>query len=336
MKPRLSHSISLLVLIFLLSLLGACAAVTPEKNYSESAAAIRYHQIMEAHPYSTLASHDLPEGISAFRDLTYISYDERDLQLDLYAPATTMDELRPGIVLVHGGDWVAGERQLLAPLALQFALRGYVVATIDYRRAREAKYPAAIHDVKAALRWLRSNAPQYGVDAQHIAVGGTGAGGHIASLAGLTDGVEIFDPQSRSTTISNKAQVIFNIDGLLDLGAQTLSASESKNHSASVALWLGNDLQQEQQAGLRHQASPINHVQKGSPPFMLLKSENEKYSLGSEEMMKRLHHFRVPHRVEQLPNAPHEFWLFAPWVSPAANLIADFLDMQFKYRMTCH
>src|SRR5690606_27168053 len=158
------------------------------------------------------------------------------------------------------------------------------------------------------------------------------AGGQIASLAGLTDGLEVFDPQSRRTTISSKAQVIFNIDGLLDLGTQTLSAPESKNHSATVAMWLGNALQQEQQAGLRHQASPINHVQKGSPPITVLKRENEKYSLGSEEMVKRLHHFRVPHRVERVPNAPHEFWLFDPWVSPAANLIADFLDMQFKYR----
>lgn len=333
MKPRLPHSAYLLVFI---SLLAACSAVTPDTRSSDSMSATRYLQISEAHPNSHLASHDLPEGITAFRDLTYVSYGERNLQLDLYAPATTMDELRPGIVLVHGGDWVAGERQLLAPLAMQFALRGYVVATIDYRLAPEAKYPAAIHDVKAALRWLRSNAGKYGVDAQHIAVGGTGAGGHIASLAGLTNGIDTFDPQSRRAIISSNAQAIFNIDGLLDLGVQSLSGPESKNYSVSVALWLGNDNQEAQQAGLRHQASPINHVKKGSPPFMLLKSENEKYSLGSEEMTKRLHHFRVPHRVEQLSTAPHEFWLFDPWVSPAANLIADFLDMQFKYRMTCH
>src|SRR5690606_15978027 len=125
---------------------------------------------------SALASQDLPQGIAAFRNLAYTSYDGRNIPLDLYAPATTMHESRPGIVLVHGGDRVAGERQLLAPLAMQFALRGYVVATVDYRSASEAKYPTAIYDMKAALRWLRSNKKKYGVDIQHIAVGGAGDG----------------------------------------------------------------------------------------------------------------------------------------------------------------
>lgn len=331
MKSRLPHFIYLMVSI---ALLAACSVGT-QKHASKSATAARYLQISQDYPYSYLASRELPEGITAFRDLTYLSNSERNLQLDLYAPATTMDELRPGIILVHGGDWIEGERQLLAPLAIQFALRGYVVATIDYRLAPQAKYPAAIHDVKAALRWLRNNAKKYGVDGDHIAVGGAGAGGHIASLAGLAD--EIDDPQSNSATVSSNAQAIFNIDGLLDLNARSLSAPENRNYSASVDLWLGNgDKQEAQQAGVRHQASPINHVKKESPPFMLLKSEHEQYSLGSEEMTNRLHHFRVPHRVEQLPKAPHGFWLFDPWVSPAANLIADFLDMQFKYRMTCH
>src|SRR5690606_4301947 len=125
----------------------------------------------------------------------------------LYEPASTKVELRPGICLVHGGVWLSVTPELLAPLAIQLALRGYVVAAIQYRLAPQARYPAAVEDAQAAVRWMRDNAKGYGIDASHIALGGVGAGGTVAALAGLTAGDR------------EKVQVIFSYNSPWQLDA---------------------------------------------------------------------------------------------------------------------
>ena len=308
-----------LLFVALLNLfLVACAAVPHQSsNYTSDDI---FREQVKRYPYIKLASRAVPEGIAEFKNLTYIQRGARDLQLDLYAPGTTMDELRPGIVLVHGGDWLGGEREHLTSLAINLALRGYVVATIDYRLASQAPYPAAVEDAQAAVRWMREHAEPYGIDSSHIALGGAGAGGVVAALAGLT-AVELAE-----------VQVILNLDGPWQLDPATLKSETG--HPDPIGNWLGGEVAK--QGALLHQASPVNLVRKDMPAVFLLNSGEPSYRAGQDEMLRRLAHFRVPHRVEEIPGSPHAFWLFEPWVSPTANITADFLDLQFKYRMTCH
>ena len=104
-------------------------------------------------------------GLESHANLTYARYGERELQLDLYRPKERAQPL-PAIVCIHGGGWFKGERSSMTQLAQALAARGYVAVTISYRLSGEAKFPAAIQDAKAAVRWLRANAEKFGVAAE--------------------------------------------------------------------------------------------------------------------------------------------------------------------------
>lgn len=325
--------------LFFLLLLTACAQqpVTsfpdPQNTYTPESV---YRKVLPRYPEVRRVSADTPEGVAEFKNLTYVQYGRRALQLDLYAPASTMLEKRPVVVLVHGGGWRSGYRENMTPLAQQLALRGYVGVTVSYRLAGEARYPAAIHDVKAAIRWLRANAESYGIDGDKIAVAGGSAGGQIASLVGVTAGMEQFDPGARRSRISSDVQAIINIDGLSDFTSEAARLHEDdpcKNPSAA-GFWFGGNYAEK--TPLWHEASPIYYVNKKTPPVLFIKSSESRFSVGQEEMSRLLDEYRVNNHVETFRNAPHSFWLLYPWMKPTATIIANFLDAQFAYRMTCH
>jgi hypothetical protein len=117
----------------------------------------------------------------------------RPLLLDVYLPATGSAS-GAAIVYLHGGGWAVGTRRRFGrafvswsptPLDL-LAQAGFTVATVDYRLSGEARFPAQLHDVKAAIRWLRGNGSRLGIDPSRVIAWGESAGGHLAVLAGLT------------------------------------------------------------------------------------------------------------------------------------------------------
>gem|GEM_PF-3810460 len=107
------------------------------------------------------------------RNIDYARFGEHAVQLDWFRPDN--HQIYPGILLIHGGGWVGGSRKGFEPLAKDLAAKGYVVANIDYRLATEAKFPGAVLDCKAAVRWMRANAKSLGLNPNQIAgVGGFG------------------------------------------------------------------------------------------------------------------------------------------------------------------
>src|SRR5437660_29253 len=104
----------------------------------------------------------LPPGVTVLRDLEYGRVGERSLRLDLYLPENT-NKSRPLLIWIHGGAWLAVSKDGGSP-ALQLTGQGYAVAHVGYRLSGEAKFPAQIHDCKAAVRWLRANAKKYQLD----------------------------------------------------------------------------------------------------------------------------------------------------------------------------
>jgi acetyl esterase/lipase len=140
-------------------------------------------------------------GVMGLADLTYSTIPGyRRLTLDLYLPPGPTANAHPTVVYLHGGGWSggtprnAGAFENWPEVLASIAARGYVVASIEYRFAREAPFPAALHDVKNALRWLRANAAAYGIDPQRMVVWGSSAGGQLAGLAATTCGVSALDP----------------------------------------------------------------------------------------------------------------------------------------------
>src|SRR5579859_1700208 len=140
---------------------------------------------------------DFPGGVVGIPDLVYANIPGfRPLHLDLYRPGPARTPApRPFVVYVHGGGWMTGHTRQSGAFSnwpevlASLAARGYVVASVEYRLSGEARFPAAIQDVKAAIRWLRAHAAEYGIDKQHGLIWGASAGGKLASLTDTSCGV---------------------------------------------------------------------------------------------------------------------------------------------------
>jgi len=288
-----------------------------------------YQKLIGEYPFIHIANHAVPASVREIKNITYVRYGKRALQLDLYLPNIATQQ-KPGIVFVHGGGWRAGFRTNFTPMAIGLAERGYVAATISYRLSPEAQYPAAVHDVKAAIRWLRKNAKKYGVNPEQIAVSGGSAGGQIANLVGVTNGLEKFDQQTKSSRVSSEVQAIVNIDGLSDFTSEAARFHEDdprKNQSAA-GTWFGG--RYAEKTALWHEASPLFYVNKTTPPVLFLISAQERFSLGHKEMIEKMKPFGIPYQVTKIPDSPHSFWLFDPWLQSSVDIVAKFLDQQFK------
>ena len=293
---------------------------TPETTYTK---------LITKYPQISVANRQVPDNVKEIKNITYVHYDKRALQLDLYLPKN-LSKKRPAIVLVHGGGWRAGYRTNFTAFAIAMAQQGYAAATISYRLSPEAKYPAAIYDVKSAIRWLRKNAQKYQIDPDQIAVGGGSAGGQIASLTGVTNDLELFDPKMHESPVSSHVQAIVNIDGLSDFTSEAARFHEDdpRKNPSSAGAWFGGRYHEKKE--LWHQASPIYYVNKSTPPILFLISNEERFSLGHKEMIEKMKEFNIPYQLTQIPNTPHSFWLFDPWLKPSVDTTVKFLDAQFK------
>jgi pectinesterase len=289
------------------ALCAAACAQAPESYTADTT----YKKLAAKYPFITVAGSTLPDSVEAVRGLTYASPQGRPLQLDLYLPKARAGRALPGIVLVHGGGWRTGVRANFAPMAIRLAARGYAAATVSYRLSPEAPYPAAVVDVKAALRWMRANAAQYGIDPGRIAVGGGSAGGQIAALAGVTDGI---------------AQAIVNIDGLSDFTSEAARKYEDDpdKQPSSAGAWFGG--RYAEKAALWREASPTFYVNPKTPPILFIGSGQPRFSVGRDEMVAKLDAAGVASRVVLLPETPHSFWLFDPWLAPTVEATVRFLD----------
>lgn len=133
------------------------------------------------------------QGVRVITDLVFAAPGGKSLLADLYLPENAKTP-PPVILWLHGGAWRVGDRRLAPDLKRFFAARGFAMASIEYRLTGEAIFPAQLHDVKTAIRWLRSVASQYGFDGERIGVWGSSAGGHLAALTALT-GDSVMEPR---------------------------------------------------------------------------------------------------------------------------------------------
>ena len=324
----------LILATLLLAGLSACTGTSTSTPQFENTytAENRYAQDVKSFPnIQGIASTAVPAEVIEYKNLTYVRYGARTLQLDLYMPKALANQpassLTPAVVLVHCGGWQSGYRTHLTPMAIELAKAGYVAATITYRLSPEARYPAAVQDVKAALRWLRSNASQYHVDPNRIAVGGSSAGGQIASLTGMTNDFAYFDPQAAQSQVPSDAQLILNIDGLSDFTSAEARKFEDVPGRSAAARWFGGSYAEKRD--LWHQASPTYYVGESSPPILFLNSSQARFHVGRDEMTAKMQIYGIPYKVVTLADTPHTFWLYEPWIKPAAAEVVAFLQEHF-------
>lgn len=202
-----------------------------------------------------------------FRDINYASPDGKDLGLDIYMPEGI--EAPPLVVQIHGGAWRFGSKDGGVPM--QFVDHGYAVASLDFRHSTDAPFPAMVHDIKAAVRFLRANAGYYGYDAGRIAVTGASSGAHLAQVVGVSNGHPMLEGDlGEYLDTSSDVQAILSYFGASDL---TTILSQSTPFGLSVrepALELLLGALPEDNEELAKLASPITLVDAGDPPLMLL------------------------------------------------------------------
>lgn len=202
-----------------------------------------------------------------FQDVIYASHDGFDLGLDIYLPVSVSNP--PLVVQVHGGAWRFGSKENGVPL--QFVENGYAVASLDFRQSTQAPFPAMIHDIKAAIRFLRANATNYGYDASSIAITGASSGAHLAQVVGVSNGHSVLEGDlGDHLDTSSDIQAIISYFGASDL---TTILSQSTPLGLSVrepALELLLGAHPEENESLARLASPVHLVDENDPPLLLL------------------------------------------------------------------
>jgi acetyl esterase/lipase len=201
-----------------------------------------------------------------YKTIEFARVGEHALSLDLFLPARSKPPL---IIYIHGGAWRAGSRAEvpIAPLIEN----GFAIASVDYRLTPVAPFPANVHDIKAAIRFLRENAVEFGFDAQRFAIAGSSAGGHLAALVGVTNGVkELEGDGGGHRGVSSDVQAVVSFYGAANL--QTI-LGQSTPHGLSVRvpalqLLLGGPPAEKPE--LARLASPVAHVNPKSPPILLI------------------------------------------------------------------
>lgn len=278
-------------------------------------------------PEARLVTDILPSSVKVKKDIIYKRIGNRKLSLNVYYPAIKGEKYFPGILMIYGGGWRSGDISLSIPMAERLAAKGFVTVTAEYRLSKEALYPAAVIDLKTAVRWMRANALKFHIDTDKIAAYGCSAGGELAAFLGTTGNLKKFD-KGEYLNYSSCVEAIVNVDGNLDFTDTNYTAPDSNPLKPTYAqLWLGSSFKENPK--LWKDASPITYVTKNSPPQIFINSAVPRFHAGRDSMIKLLNKYHIYSEVHTLPGTIHTFWLFQPWFEKTFSYTIEFLDKIF-------
>jgi acetyl esterase/lipase len=251
----------------------------------------------------------------------FASIDGHSLKLDLHRPTA---EKPPLIVYVHGGAWRAGSREDV-PIA-GLLEQGFAIASVDYRLSTQARFPAQIHDIKAAIRFLRAKTDELRLNTARIAIIGSSAGGHLAALVGVTNGErELEGDTGGHAEQSSAVQAIVSFFGASNLESILAQSTEHglKVRVPALQLLLGG--QPREKPALAHLASPVAHLDAKDPPLLLIHGDADPQMPPeqSQEFVRVCEAAKVPVQFVNVPGGKHggpEFYDDA-----RLGIVADFL-----------
>jgi acetyl esterase/lipase len=227
---------------------------------------------LTAQPSSRGGKITLPQGTIVHRDVAYVPGGHERQRLDLYVPAGGAN--LPLIINVHGGAFRMGSKEDGVPV--EYLTEGYAVASINYRLSQHATFPAQIEDCKAAVRWLRANAGEYGLDPDRFAAWGASAGGHLAAMLGTTSDTPEF-AVGPNLDASSRVQAVVDYFGptdFLQMDAHRLPNGQVHDGADSPESRLvGGAIQENRERTVR--ANPITYVTAGDPPFLICHGDQD-------------------------------------------------------------
>ena len=286
-------------------------------------------KIISKYPLAKIVETQNFKEVLREESVVYASNGKRSLHADVFSPKNHSIGPFPGVILIHGGGWRSGDKTQQNPMAEELALKGYVAASVEYRLSIEALYPAGVYDIKAAIRWLRSQATRYNIDTTRIAVLGCSAGGQLASLIGTTNGIARFEGNGENPERSSSVQAIVNIDGLIDF--TDIDSRKFDNDTlkpSAAALWFGG--QYTKLPDVWKEASALTYTGSKTPPILFINSILPHYHAGRDNMIAILDKYHIYHEQYTIADTPHPFWLYHPWYEETMTHITAFLHTVFQ------
>lgn len=265
--------------------------------------------LIQKYPFVYLPESDVPNSVEHRKAVVYAKYGDREMHADVFRPKAKGKH--PALIIIHGGAWITGHYTMENPLAIALAKLGYVAVTVEYRLANEKKYPAQIHDLKAAVRWLRANAKSLGIDPERIGAAGASAGGHLVALLGATNDMPDFEGDGGNAGFSSRVQSVVDIDGTATFVDPGNIEKEIKGPWDTNTKLTGYTYAENPE--IWKNASPITHVNAKSAPTLFLNSSSYRPFQQREEMAAKLNALGIRSEIVVVPDTPHPFWLFRPW-----------------------
>ena len=238
----------------------------------------------------------------------------RELRADVYTPPAGAAN-RAGVLLIHGGGWVQGDRSQLRGYGILLGRTGYTCVACEYRLAPGSKWPAQIHDVKAALRWMRANAGKLGIDPTKIAVSGNSAGGHLSMMLAGTQNVAEFEGEGGNAGAGTEVAAC-----IAYYGPTILAAGRA---SDAVTALLGRDADEARARA----ASPVTYAASMPPTLLITGNKDE---LVPEESAFRMYRAIADAggkaELHVYEGAPHAFDALPAFGRQTAEIMRLFLD----------
>lgn len=261
------------------------------------------------------------------KNVPYATVQGKPLLLDFHFPQQVAGS--PVVVWVHGGAWRSGSKDDMPLDAL--VKTGYTVASVNYRLSTEARFPAQIHDIKAAIRFVRAISPRYGYRTDRMAIAGSSAGGHLAALVGTTNNHPALEGNlGDHSSESSEVQAIVDLFGPTNL---TTILGQSTPHGLSVRvpaldLLLGG--QPDAMSELAKLASPTEHVDAKDPALLMIHGDQDPQVPieQSRELAEKYKQLQRPYEFEIIPGGEHGGKVF--FDEQRQQLIKRFLDGQLR------
>ncbi len=283
-------------------------------------------------------SQQWPGGVTSLADVVYSTITGyRPMIVDVYMPPREAGP-KPLILFIHGGGWTGGHTRHSGalgdfPAALaMLAQEGFVVASLEYRLAREAAFPAQVQDARAALRFLRANAAHYGIDPARAGVWGGSAGGHLAALAALSCGVGELDvPGQEFAPGSECVQAAAIWYGVFDFASLAAGRPGGSDGAAGLLLGCSGPCTPAQYAS----ASPLHYLDPADPPMLLIHGNDDVVVpvAQSHQAEQALRGAGVPVEAIYIPGVNHSFIGADLGTTTAATVQATNATFDFFHRV---
>jgi acetyl esterase/lipase len=281
-----------------------------------------------------------PGGVTSLADVVYsVIPGYRPMILDIYMPPRgKVATPKPLVIYVHGGGWVGGHTRAGGALAdfpkvlASLAAEGFVVASVEYRLSGEARFPAQLDDVRAAIRFLKGNAGKYGIDPGRVGIWGASAGGHLAALAALSCGAPGLDakPQPAGSECVQAAAIWYGVFDFAPIVARAEGSPIALIGCADAASCPADRIRA---------VSPLTYLDASDPPFLLIHGEDDRTVAVSQSTEAFAKMTAAGVKVDEIlmPGIDHSFIGKTPGETRVATLRAvnatfDFFGAQLKGR----